>query len=59
MVRYKIVKKKVVVDGLTLDDASETLMAMQDSEPEQTFSIEKYNWVALENTGLGRDPDLH
>tara|TARA_B100001175_G_scaffold251380_1_gene218744 strand:- start:290 stop:466 length:177 start_codon:yes stop_codon:yes gene_type:complete len=58
MLRYRVIEKQIVTDGMTANEAAETLMALQDSDPEKLFDIEEYNFVP-EGKRLGRDPDLH
>jgi len=58
MIRYRVIEKQIVTDGMTANEAAETLMALQDSDPKKLFDIEEYNFVP-EGKRLGRDPDLH
>tara|TARA_Y100000748_G_C15394168_1_gene448738 strand:- start:425 stop:601 length:177 start_codon:yes stop_codon:yes gene_type:complete len=58
MIRYRVIEKQIVTDGMTANEAAEALMALQDSDPEKSFDIEEYNF-APEGKRLGRDPDLH
>ena len=55
MSKYRIVKKVVLHDGLTKDQAKETLNIL--SQQEEGLEVEQY--IEKEHYGLGRDPDLH
>jgi|TARA_B100001094_G_C17554110_1_gene495145 hypothetical protein len=59
MLRYRVIEKQIVTDGMTANEAAETLMVLQDSDPKKLFVIEEYNFISPEGKRLGRDPDLH
>ena len=58
MIKYRIIKKDVICDGMEEGEAIEVLMQIKDSRPSEIFDVEKYNW-APDNNRIGRDPDLH
>ena len=58
MIKYRIIKKDIICDGMTKEEAAEALMQIKDSRPSEIFDSEKYNWTP-ELGRLGRDPDLH
>jgi len=58
MLKYRIIEKQTVTDGMSEYEAAEMLMALRDSDPKKLFDVEEYNWSAVANR-LGRDPDLH
>jgi len=58
MIRYRIIQKDIVCEGMTEEEAREALMQLQDSRPSEIFDVEEYNWTP-ELGRLGRDPDLH
>ena len=58
MIRYRIIKKDTICDGMTEEEATEALMQIKDSRPSEIFDVEEYNWVP-DLGRLGRDPDLH
>ena len=53
--KYRIVTKEVLVDNLTLEDATYTLDVLKD-QGKTNLEIEKYY---CGTNRLGRDPDLH
>ena len=55
MDKYRIVAKEVLVDNLTLEDATYTLDVFKD-QGKTNLEIEKYY---CGTNRLGRDPDLH
>ena len=55
MSKYRIVKKVILHDALTKEQAEESLNIL--SEQEQGLEIEEY--IEDKYYGLGRDPDLH
>ena len=55
MSKYRIVKKVILHDALTKEQAEESLNIL--SEQEQGLEIEEY--IEEKYYGLGRDPDLH
>ena len=55
MSKYRIVKKVVLHDSLTKEQATETLNIL--SQQEEGLEVEQY--IEKEHYGLGRDPDLH
>ena len=55
MSKYRIVKKVILHDALTKEQAEESLNKL--SEQEQGLEIEEY--IEKKHYGLGRDPDLH
>lgn len=55
MSKYRIVKKVILHDSLTKEQAEESLNIL--SEQEQGLEIEEY--IEEKYYGLGRDPDLH
>ena len=55
MAKYRIVKKVILHDSLTKEQAEESLNIL--SEQEQGLEIEEY--IEEKYYGLGRDPDLH
>ena len=58
MIRYRIIQKDIVCEGMTEDEAREALMQIKDSRPAEIFDVEEYNWIPQLGR-LGRDPDLH
>ncbi len=60
MLKYRIIKKDVVIDQLTSDDAQELLMMQQNADPQSVYDVEPYEWVdPAYHKRLGRDPQLH
>ena len=55
MSKYRIVKKVILHDSLTKEQAEESL----NTEQEQRLEIEEYEYIEKKYYGLGRDPDLH
>ncbi len=55
MSKYRIVKKVILHEALTKEQAEESLNIL--SEQEQGLEIEEY--IEEKYYGLGRDPDLH
>ena len=55
MSKYRIVKKVILHDSLTKEQAEESLNIL--SEQEQGLEIEEY--IEEKYYGLGRYPDLH
>ena len=55
MDKYRIVAKEVLVDNLTLEDATYTLDVFKD-QGKTDLEIEKH---CPDTNRLGRDPDLH
>ena len=58
MIRYRIIEKQTVTEGMSEHEAAEMLMALRESDPKKFFDVEKYNW-STDGNRLGRDPDLH
>ena len=58
MIKYRVVSKETVVEGMDKEDALNCLMALNELYPNITYGIEEYNW-SHEGQRLGRDPDLH
>ena len=58
MIKYRIIKKETICDGMTEEEATDILMQMKYARPSEIFDIEKYNWTPKLGR-LGRDPDLH
>ena len=58
MIRYRIIKKDTICDGMTEEEATDILMQMRYSRPSESFDVEEYNWFP-DSRRLGRDPDLH
>ena len=58
MIRYRIIKKETICDGMTEEEARDALMQIRDSRSSEIFDVEKYN-RAPKLGRLGRDPDLH
>ena len=59
MIKYRIIKKDVVIDKLTADDAQELLMMQQNADPQNEYDVEQYEWIDPTYKRLGRDPALH
>jgi len=60
MIKYRIVKKDVVTDGLTENDAQELIMMQQNADPNGKYEVEQYEWIDPKYyKRLGRDPALH
>ena len=59
MIRYRIIQKDIVCDGMIHKDAMEALLQIQDANPKSKYDIEEYDYTQAEGKGLGRDPDLH
>jgi len=55
MSKYRIVRKVILHDSLTREQAEESLNIL--SEQEQGLEVEEY--IEKKYYGLGRDPDLH
>ena len=55
MSKYRIVKKVILHEALTKEQAEESLNIL--SEQDQGLEIEEY--IEEKYYGLGRDPDLH
>ena len=55
MSKYRIVRKVILHDSLTREQAEESLNIL--SEQEQGLEVEEY--IETKYYGLGRDPDLH
>ena len=55
MSKYRIVKKVILHEALTKEQAEESLNIL--SEQEQGLEIEEY--IEEKYYGLGRDPDFH
>ena len=55
MSKYRIVKRVILHEALTKEQAEESLNIL--SEQEQGLEIEEY--IEEKYYGLGRDPDLH
>ena len=55
MSKYRILKKVILHEALTKEQAEESLNIL--SEQEQGLEIEEY--IEEKYYGLGRDPDLH
>jgi len=58
LIKYRVVAKEIVVEGMDVEEASNCLMTLRELYPENTYDIEEYNW-SIESKRLGRDPDLH
>ena len=58
MIKYLIIKKDILCDGMTKEEATEALMQIKDSRPFEIFDVEEYSYTP-ELGRLGRDPDLH
>ena len=59
MIRYRIIQKDIVCDGMMHNDAMEALLQIQDANPKSKYDIEEYDYTPAEGKGLGRDPALH
>jgi hypothetical protein len=59
MIRYRIVQKDTVCEGMLIDGAQETLQQLESAFPDKKYAIEDYQYVSPEGKGIGRDPDLH
>ena len=60
MIKYRIVKKDVVTDGLTENDAHDLIMMQQNADPNGEYELEQYEWNDPKYyKRLGRDPALH
>jgi len=60
MIKYRIVKKDVVTDGLTENDAQDLIMMQQNADPNGKYEVEQYEWIDPKyHKRLGRDPALH
>ena len=62
MLKYRIIHKEIVCDGLDKNDAHNVLLQMQ-SQESKTLEIEEYKVTRDDMNrkvkGLGRDPDLY
>ena len=62
MLKYRIIRKEVVCDGLDKNDADYALSQMH-SEKNEVIEIEEYRVTTDDMNrkvkGLGRDPDLY
>ena len=56
MIRYRIIQKDIVCDGMMHNDAMEALLQIQDANPKSKYDIEEYDYTPAEGKGLGRDP---
>jgi|TARA_B100002003_G_scaffold247330_1_gene278668 hypothetical protein len=59
MVKYRIVSKKVLSDGLNADEASVFLEMYKHINGEKDVDIEQYDDGIQKKVRLGRNPDLH
>ena len=57
MSKYRIVKRVILHEALTKEQAEESLNIL--SEQEQGLEIEEYEYIEKKYYGHGRDPDLH
>ena len=62
MLKYRIIHKEIVCDGLDKNDAQNVLLQMQ-SQESKILEIEEYKVTRDDMNrkvkGLGRDPDLY
>ena len=58
MIKYRIISKEILADGLSEEDAL-TAFDMYKEQGKQNIEIESYNIPRLGHVRLGRDPDLH
>ena len=62
MLKYRIIHKEIVCDGLDTNDAHNVLLQMQ-SQESKILEIEEYKVTRDDMNrqvkGLGRDPDLY
>lgn len=59
MIKYRVIERQTIWDGMDKTEATEMLIALRSTKPNQRFDMEEYNWIAPEGKRLGRDPDLH
>ena len=59
MIRYRIIHKDIVCDGMLYNDALEALIQFQNAHPDNDYDVEEYNFVPPAAKRYGRDPDLH
>jgi hypothetical protein len=59
MIKYRVIKKEMIVDGMDKEDALNCMMTFHDLNPKNIYDIEEYNYVINEDKRMGRDPDLH
>ena len=58
-IRYRVIHKSVVSDGMMEKAALELLEQVQYTYPENKYIIEEYQYTPPEGKLFGRDPDLH
>ena len=62
MLKYRIIHKEIVCDGLDKNDAHNVLLQMQ-SQESKILELEEYkviiDYMYRQVKGLGRDPDLY
>ena len=59
MIKYRVIKKEMIVDGMDKEDALNCMMTFHDINKKNIYDIEEYNYVINEDKRMGRDPDLH
>ena len=59
MIRYRIIPKDTVCDVMLDTEARALMMQLKDTNPDNSYEIEKYNFIPPEGKGIARDQDLH
>ena len=58
MLKYRVIKKEILTEGLEQEEALTCVEMLRQNNPDIPYNIEEYNWSHVEKR-LGRDPDLH
>ena len=59
MIKYRIISKKILSDGLSAEDATIALEMYKHINGEKDVDIEKYDDLIQKKVRYGRNPDLH
>jgi|TARA_B100000959_G_C14758597_1_gene532295 hypothetical protein len=59
MIKYRIISKKILSDGLSAEDATTALEMYKHINGEKDVDIEKYDDLTQKKVRYGRNPDLH
>ena len=59
MIKYRIISKKILSDGLSAEDATTALEMYKHINGEKDVDIEKYDDLSQKKVIYGRNPDLH
>ena len=58
MLKYRVLKKEILTEGLEQEEALTCVEMLRQNNPDILYNIEEYNWSHVEKR-MGRDPDLH